>query len=50
MNRSEKMQVQQPMVSNCGASAGGGNGSSGMDEKASATLSNRFHMVFAQTI
>jgi hypothetical protein len=35
-----------------GASAGGGNGSSGvMDDKASATLSiNRFNMVFAQTI
>lgn len=50
-NRSEKMQVQQPMVSNCGASAGGGNGSSGMDEKASATLSiNRYNMVFAQSI
>jgi hypothetical protein len=34
-----------------GASAGGGNGSSGvMDDKASATLSiNRFNMVFAQT-
>jgi|LauGreDrversion4_2_1035121.scaffolds.fasta_scaffold1013723_2 hypothetical protein len=45
-NRSEKMQVQQPMIS--GAS---GNGSSGvMDDKASATLSiNRFNMVFAQT-
>jgi hypothetical protein len=39
------------MINNCGASAGGGNGSSGMmDDKASATLSiNRFNMVFAQT-
>ena len=41
-NRSEKMQVQ-PIVN--------GNGSSGHDDKASASLSiNRYNMVFAQTI
>ncbi len=49
-NKSEKMHVpQQPMTSNYAASAH--NGSSGMDEKASATLSiNRNNMVFAHTI